>query len=152
MSFFCYAVVAVFLLSHRILPFSIALPQNLTQQELPRRGAPPIPPRPANVGNQTFHTSQFDFFEEIGFVPGSPAVETSPVFLFGRAKRSFVSVHVHCASAHPLTLLSGSMLSRECCCHRIKPPEAESWDKHIIRTGLYEPWSGLHKSRDLLWS
>ena len=152
MNFFYYAVVAVFLLSHRALPFSIALSQNLTQQELPRRAVPSIPPRPAKVGNQTFHTSQFDFFEETGFVPGSPAVETSPVFLFGRAKRTFVSVHVNCASNHPLTLLSGSMLSRECCRDRIKPPEAESRDKHFVGTALYEPWSGLHKSRDLLWS
>lgn len=152
MNFFYYAVVAVFLLSHGALPFSIALSQNSTQQELPRRGAPPIPPRPANVGNQTFHTSQFDFFEEIGFVPGSPAVESSPVFLFGRAKKTFVSVHVNCASAHPLTLLSGSMLSRECCRDRIKPSGAEPWDRLFVRTGLHEPWSRLHKSRGLLWS
>ncbi|KAI4246345.1 MAG: hypothetical protein L6R40_002013 [Gallowayella cf. fulva] len=46
---------------------------------------PAIPKRPDAVGPNSFHVSQFVFFDNIGFVDGSPGVEAAPVFLFARA-------------------------------------------------------------------
>ena len=42
-----------------------------THAGLHRRRTPPlIPPRPEGVGPESFHGSQFDFFDDIGFVAG----------------------------------------------------------------------------------
>ncbi|MCJ1430265.1 hypothetical protein MMC29_008182, partial [Sticta canariensis] len=43
-----------------------------------------VPRRPEGVGADTFHGSQFEFFDELGFVKGSPGVEAAPVFLYAR--------------------------------------------------------------------
>lgn len=45
---------------------------------------PTIAGRPEGVGEDTFHGSQFQFFDELGFVKGSPGVEAAPVFLYAR--------------------------------------------------------------------
>lgn len=51
-----------------------------------RQDIPTIPPRPEGVGAESFHGSQFQFFDEHGFVAGSPGVEAAPVFLFSRTQ------------------------------------------------------------------
>lgn len=63
-----------------------------TQQHEVRRGdIPTIPPRPEGIGADAFHGSQFQFFDEHGFVAGSPGVEAAPVFLYSRTQSIFVS-------------------------------------------------------------
>lgn len=51
---------------------------------------PAIPHRPEGVGADAFHGSQFQFFDELGFVAGSPGVEAAPVFLYSRTRSRFV--------------------------------------------------------------
>lgn len=105
MTFFLYAMLAVVLLIHQALAFPSPVFQNLTRQVLNRRDIPPIPPRPDNVGLRTFHSNQFLFFEEIGFVDESPAVDAAPVFLFGRTSKHKVSVHMDCPLGDPNTAI-----------------------------------------------
>ena len=62
-----------------------ARPQNL------RRDVPQIPERPTGVGLNSYHGVQFNYMDEIGFVPGSPGVEAAPVFLYSRTDSSDVS-------------------------------------------------------------
>lgn len=68
--------------------------KNLTQRRQargePGAAIPAIPDRPEDVGENTFHGSQFQFFDEIGFVKGSPGVEAAPVFLYARTRDSMV--------------------------------------------------------------
>lgn len=67
------------------------IPTSPTQQRRVRRGdIPTIPPRPEGVGADAFHGSQFQFFDEHGFVAGSPGVEAAPVFLYSRTQSAFV--------------------------------------------------------------
>ncbi|KAI9717019.1 MAG: hypothetical protein M1812_004954 [Candelaria pacifica] len=47
-----------------------------------------IPSRPDGVSPNSFHGDQFRFFDENGFVAGSPAVEAAPVFLYSRTTAS----------------------------------------------------------------
>ncbi len=56
-----------------------------------RTSIPSIPDRPAGVGPSSFHGSQFQFFNDIGFVAGSPDVEAAPVFLYSRTNSHDVS-------------------------------------------------------------
>ena len=49
-----------------------------------------IPDRPEGVGADAFHGSQFQFFDELGFVNGSPGVEAAPVFLYARTQEKLV--------------------------------------------------------------
>lgn len=94
-----------------------------------RQNIPAIPPRPEGVGAESFHGSQFQFFDEHGFVAGSPGVEAAPVFLFSRTQ----SIYVWHASSLQLSasVLSiartGSMLPRECHCPRFETPKTKSW-------------------------
>ncbi|KAG8534388.1 uncharacterized protein KY384_001233 [Bacidia gigantensis] len=73
-----------------ILSLVNALPQLQSRNPLATRDdIPPIPPRPDNVGKETFHGSQFQFFDQHGFVAGSPGVEAAPVFLFSRTQKIY---------------------------------------------------------------
>ena len=66
-----------------LLALVASLPQSKTRfrrQDAP----PPPPPRPDNVAPDTFHGSQFDNFDSVGFAPGSPGVDAAPVFLYAR--------------------------------------------------------------------
>lgn len=83
-----------------------------------RRDIPVIPPRPNGVGPNSFHGSQFAFFDDIGFVAGSPGVEAAPVFLYSRTGPTVVStfnsplLRFQSTAMHRLTLRSiGPLLS-----------------------------------------
>lgn len=74
----------------------MALPHEMTSKDpaqgrqVRREEIPTIPSRPESVGEDTFHGSQFQFFDELGFVAGSPGVEAAPVFLYSRTQSTFV--------------------------------------------------------------
>ncbi|MCJ1427845.1 hypothetical protein MMC29_005751 [Sticta canariensis] len=80
------------LLASVIMVMITALPQEGIStnpaQRLQARGEgdATIPDRPEGVGADTFHGSQFQFFDELGFVKGSPGVEAAPVFLYARTQ------------------------------------------------------------------
>jgi len=53
---------------------------------------PRIPERPSGVGPNSFHGIQFQYFDDLGFVSGSPGVEAAPVFLYARTGPTVVSL------------------------------------------------------------
>lgn len=75
------------------LPHEGISKQPAVQRLQPRGGGdniPAIPRRPEGVGADAFHGSQFQFFDEHGFVAGSPGVEAAPVFLYSRTQSIYV--------------------------------------------------------------
>lgn len=72
------------------LPHAV-IPSDLGQSHPIRRSdIPAIPPRPEGIDIEAFHGSQFQFFDERGFVAGSPGVEAAPVFLYSRTQSIYV--------------------------------------------------------------
>lgn len=78
------------------LPLTTALPwvcsSNPAHPNHFRRDIPAIPDRPQGVGPNSFYGSQSQFFDDIGFVAGSPGVEAAPVFLYSRTDSSDVCI------------------------------------------------------------
>lgn len=85
---FAFLVVAAMIMA---LPEERSFEMTPAQRRQSRReGIPEMPPRPEGVVAGTFHGSQFQFFDELGFVAGSPGVEAAPVFLYSRTQSIFV--------------------------------------------------------------
>ena len=77
-----------------LLPLISALPQfTISEPVHLRRNVPQPPPRPEGVSQDNFHGSQFQFFDDIGFVAGSPGVEAAPVFLYSRTDPKTVGMN-----------------------------------------------------------
>ena len=96
MTTFRFLAVGLFMLASMITFMISALPHDgiskQPAQRLQLRGddIPAIPHRPEGVGADAFHGSQFQFFDEHGFVAGSPGVEAAPVFLYSRTQSIYV--------------------------------------------------------------
>lgn len=118
-----------------------------------REDTPAIPRRPKAVGLDAFHGSQFQFFDEHGFVAGSPGVEAAPVFLYSRTQSIYVCI------ASPIVMNSGavtlniagtgSVLSGECNRPGFEPSQTKPRIAEKARDGERQPGGGLHKSRPI---
>lgn len=72
-----------------VLSNPIITHRNPPHPQALRRDIPPIPDRPEGMNPNTFHDNQFIYFDDIGFVNGSPAVEAAPVWLFSRTNDDY---------------------------------------------------------------
>ena len=80
-----------FLFMLRSLSAPLADEPGIHQLQLVQRQARPTPDRPDGADKNSFHNVQFEDFDGIGMVDGSPGVEAAPIFLFARTGPENVS-------------------------------------------------------------